>query len=191
MKMLLYVCFILLLVVNLISFVALVRHCLGWFKLRRSGESHQPFGLYMVQSPLFALMIGTMSIAFGLSGAPEFGGTVSLWPWSMAWWVGVVYGVGVLILGAVLAVKAKRLPSHGAEAFDERTEAIGLRADKATLWTLYLYLLGRGIVEFAVAPMDAPINLFHQIATNPWFQTVGVLFLVSSAMQTYFNRRLS
>lgn len=185
-----YVLYIVISLLALGSFALLVRHSLRWLTLRKDSQFHLPFGLYLVQSPLFAVSIGMMSVTFGVSGMPGMEGA-SLWPWSMPWWVGVAYGAVLLVLGAVQAVRAKRQRGGDAPAFDERTEAIGLRADKVTLWTLYLYLLSRGIFAFGSVDTSAPVNLFYELAINPWFQSIGFLWLTSLVMHGYFQKRMS
>lgn len=181
------------LLLYLVFFVGMVRDSLRWFVLRRRGETELPFGIHLVQSPYFGLTMGMMMISFGMTGWEGLGVNAGVWPQALPWWVGLLIGAFFSGQGIQAALRQRRGDRRLAEAFDERMRAIQFRTDQATLWLLWVYLLVRGLVDFGAGRTSEEISAayFQLLAANPWFQTMGLVLLLSFGSQAYFSRRMS
>lgn len=181
------------LLLYLVFFVGMVRDALRWSVLRRKGGTELPFGLYLVQSPNFGLMLGMMMIGFGLTGWEGLDLRTGVWPQALPWWVGLLLGALFAGQGILAAWRQRQGKRPAAEAFDERMTAIQLRTDQVTLSLLWVYLLVRGVIDFAAnrSPEEISAAYFQLLAANPWFQTMGLVLLLSFGSQAYFSRRMS
>lgn len=190
MKTLYMIVLVAVLLCNLAFFIGMVLDSLRWLQRHRRGESDLPFGLHLVQSPMFTWTMATMLLVFSLTGVTQFNDGQVLWPTWLPWWIGPILGALILWSGLRTHRKVTAKIAAGEKLFDERQTVISTQADRATLWILYLFLLTRGIASFGNVPAFSA-DFFRLLLANPWLQTVAVLFLINALSSLYFTRKLS
>lgn len=192
MKTLFHALFTLTLVLYLAFFIGMVRDSLRWLKRHRKGTERRPYGIALVQSPSFTLCMGTMIVLFGLSGSDQLAFTAPIWPQPIPWWVGVIFGGGLSIIGLLQALGVNHQRAK-AQPFDERAQEINLHAGNTALWILWVYILIRGAFEFGagLTPEEISAQYLQLFIANPWVQTAALFLLAHGLAQAYYSKKMS